>query len=77
MFDSLGVKGAMLDSSTQQVYKGKEKVIEPKIDDEEGKHETEHEFQLIYLGEENEEKITNVALKGKEAWFERVKQHLE
>ena len=65
MFASHGVKGAILYSSTQQVDKGKENLIEPNIDDEEGKHETKHEFQLIYLNEENEEKITNVVLKGK------------
>ena len=44
VFASLGVKEAMLSSSTQEVNKGKEKVIEPNIDDEEGNHETEQEF---------------------------------
>ena len=56
----------MPSSSTQQVDKGKELVIEPNIDDEEGKHETKHEFQLIDLSEGDEDKITNVAIKFKE-----------
>ena len=44
MFSLLGVKGAMPYSSTHQVDKDKEKAKELNIDDEEGKHETKHEF---------------------------------
>lgn len=51
LFSSLGVKGAIPSTSTQQVDKGKENVIEPIIHDEEENHETEHEFQLVDLDE--------------------------
>lgn len=40
MFSSLGVKGVMHSSSTKQLDKGKEKVIESTIDDEEENNET-------------------------------------
>ena len=40
LFSSLGVKGAMPSSSKQHVDKGKEKVIEPTIHDEEDNHQT-------------------------------------
>ena len=63
VFASLRVKGAMPFSSTQQVDKGKEKVIESVIYDEDN-HETEQEFQLIDLDEEDEGKITNAVIKG-------------
>ena len=77
MFSSLGVKGDMPSSSTQRVDKGKEKEKEPNIDDEEGKHETEHEFQLIDLGEDDEDKITKVAMKGKEANISELETNIE
>ena len=44
MFASLEVKGSMPSSSAKQVDKGKEKVTEHIIVDEEDKHETEQEF---------------------------------
>ena len=53
MFASLAVKGAMPSSSAKQVDKGKEKVTEHIIIEEEEKHETEQEFQLIDLDDED------------------------
>ena len=46
----------MPSTSTYQVDKGKDKVMEPTIHDEEDNHETKHEFQLVDLDEEDEEK---------------------
>ena len=67
----------MPSSSTQQIDKGKEKTIEPSIDDEEGKHETEHEFQLFDLNEEDEKKIINAVMKGKVVKISELQAILE
>ena len=77
MFASLGVKGAMPSTSTQQVDKGKEKVIKPVIHDEEDNHETKHEFQLVYLDENDNDKITNVAIKSKYSNISELQTNLE
>ena len=65
MFASHGVKGAMPSSSAKQVDKGKEKAIEPIIVEQEDKHETEQEFQLIDLDDEDEVRIKNALIRGK------------
>ena len=51
----------MPSTSTKQLDKGKEKVID---EEEKDQHETEQEFQLIQLDsdDENEERITNMFL---------------
>ena len=67
VFASLELKGVLPYSSTKQVDKGKEKVTEHIIVEEEDKHETEQEFQLIDLDDEDEERITSVVIRCKEA----------
>ena len=67
VFASLGMKGAMPSSSAKQVDKGKGKVTEPITIEEEDKHETEQEFQLIDLDDEDEVRITNALIRDKDA----------
>lgn len=52
MFSTHRVEWDMPSTTTKQVEKGKEKVIEAFIHDEENLHETKHEFQLIDLNED-------------------------
>lgn len=52
MFSPQIVGWALLSSSTKQVHKGKEKMIEVEIQQlQEDLHETEQDFYLIDLGE--------------------------
>ena len=59
-------QGAMPSTSTKQLEKGKGKII---VEEEKYKHETKKEFQLIHLDsdDENEERITSILLKIKDA----------
>lgn len=77
VFATLVVKGAMPSSSTKQVDKGKEKAKDPIIDEQENIHETEYEFQLIDLYEEDEDKITHEIIKGKETKINEIQANLE
>lgn len=77
VFVSLGVKGAMPYSSKKQVDNDKEKAKEPINDEQEDKHETEHEFQLTDLDEEDEDKITSAEIKGKEAKISELQANIE
>ena len=57
----------MPSSSAKQVDKGKEKAIEPIIVEQEDKHETEQEFQLIESDEEDEDRVNSAVIRGKKA----------
>ena len=65
----------MPSTSTKQLDKGKEKVID---EEEEDKHETEQEFQLIHLDsdDENEERITRMLIKRKDAQIRYLQANL-
>ena len=76
VFSSHGVKGAMLSSSAIQVEKGKDKSTEPIIDELEDKHETEQEFQLIDLDDEDEVRITNALIRRKEAKISELQYNI-
>ena len=76
MFSSLEVKGAMPSSSTKQVDKGKENVTKHVIVEEEDKHETNQEFQLIELDDEDEVRITNALIRGKDAKISELQANL-
>ena len=67
----------MSSTSAQQVDKGKEKVIEALIHDEEDNHETEKEFQLVHLDEDDNDKITNAAIKGKNSKISEFHTNLD
>ena len=60
------MEGTLPSTSTKRLEKGKEKVI---VEEEEDKHETEQEFQIIHLDGENEDEegITSMLLKSKDA----------
>ena len=60
------IQGAIPSTSTKKLEKGKENIID---EEEEDKHETEQEFQLIHLDndDENEARITRMLLKRKYA----------
>ena len=66
MFVPQIVEGALPSTSKNQLDKCKEKFI---VEEKEKKHETEQEFLLIHLDsdDENEERITNMLLKSKDA----------
>ena len=72
MFSPQIVEGALPSTSTKQLDKGKERVIV----EEEDTHETEQEFQLIDLDDDNEERITNMLLKSKDARITELQANL-
>ena len=77
VFDPQIVEGAMPSTKTQNVDKGKDKVIEPVIHDEEDTHETKQEFQLVDLDEDENEKIANAAIKGKDFKIKELQTNLD
>ena len=77
VFASHGVKGAMISSSEKQVDKGKEKATKPIIDEQEEKHETEQEFQLIEIDEEDEDRVTSAMIRRKEANISELQANLD
>ena len=74
MFAASKGQGAMPLSSTQKIEKGKQKVKE-----EEEDHEEEREFELIHIDsdEENETRISNSLLQGKNAQIKDLEDELE
>ena len=66
VFAALKRQGAMPSTSTKQLDKGKEKVMD---EEEEEQHKTEQEFQLIHVDsdDENEQRIISMLLKNKDA----------
>ena len=75
MFATLKRQGAMPSTSTKQLDKGKEKVME---EEEEYQHETEKEFELIHVDsdDENEARVSRMLLKGKDARIKDLKANL-
>ena len=76
VFATLEMQGAMPSSSTKQLGKGKGKVTKPITVEEENKHETKKEFQLIDLDDEDEERITNALIRGKDAKISELQANL-
>lgn len=75
MFSSLKRQGAVPSTSTKQLDKGKEKVID---EGEEDKHETEQELKLIHveIDNENEARISTMLLKRKDAQIKDLQANL-
>ena len=65
----------MPSTSTKQLDKGKEKVMD---EEEEDEHETEQEFELIHVdrNDENEARISSMLLKGKYAQIKDLQANL-
>ena len=70
------LEGALPSSLAKQLDKGKGKVIEHITVEEEDKHETEQEFQLIDLQDEDAERITNTLIKIKDAKISELQANL-
>ena len=68
----------MPSTSTKQLDKGKEKVEEQVIIEKEDDHETEQEFQLIYIenDDENEVRISSMLIKNKYAQIKYLQANL-
>lgn len=70
--------GAFPSSSEKQVQKGKEKVIEIEIQQqEEDLHETEHYFQLVDPNEHDDSEITTIVIKEKNALIGKLQVSLQ
>ena len=71
MFAPHIVGGAMYSTSSKQKDKGKQNLIEtetqPDVKHDESLHETEHEFELVDLGDDDDNQIINMTIKGKDA----------
>ena len=68
-------QGAMPSTSTKDLDKGKEKFMD---EEEEDKHDTEQEFQLIHVDsdDENEARISNMFLQSKDSKIRDLQENL-
>jgi len=72
------VGGALPSSSTKLVHKGKEKVIEAEIkQQEEDLHETEHDFQLVDPNEHDDHENTTIFIMEKDALIGELQVNLQ
>lgn len=72
------VGGALPSSLAKRVKKGKEKMTETKIQrEEEVHHETEQDFDLVDLGEHNDNESTSIVIKEKDALIRELQINLE
>jgi len=72
------VGGAFLSSSTKQVQKGKEKMVEIEMKkQEEDPHETKQDFDLVDFDEEDENENTRMIFKEKEALIGEFQVNLQ